>query len=151
MGWAARRWTPRMGTRMPSYFANVRRAGFDIGLSAGKLTRFMVDILLQLPPDAPLTKEAVVLHIGPLAAMSRTRDVASAWTQAKRQVARDHPDRFCLDGKILRRPADVAARPRLEKLSPAGQRKLAALAAAEGLTPDELVTRLIAAWRAARR
>lgn len=33
-------------------FAPVRRAGFDIGLSTGKLTKAMVEELLQLPPEA---------------------------------------------------------------------------------------------------
>jgi hypothetical protein len=37
-------------------------------------------------------------------------------------------------------------RPR-EKLSAAGHRKLATLAAREGMTPDELVGRLISSWR----
>ena len=31
---------------MRGYFAQVRRAGFDIGLSTGKLTKAMVDVLL---------------------------------------------------------------------------------------------------------
>lgn len=34
---------------MSGYFAEVRRAGFDIGLSTGKLTKAMVDVLVQLP------------------------------------------------------------------------------------------------------
>ena len=37
---------------MRGYFAQVRRAGFDIGLSTGKLTKAMVDVLLQLPLEA---------------------------------------------------------------------------------------------------
>lgn len=37
---------------MRRYFAQVRRAGFDIGLSTGKLTKAMGEVLLQLPPEA---------------------------------------------------------------------------------------------------
>ena len=37
---------------MRGYFAQIRRAGFDIGLSAGKLTKAMVEVLSQLPPAA---------------------------------------------------------------------------------------------------
>ncbi len=69
---------------------------------------------------------------------------------AKRQVAREHPDRFCLDGKVLRWASATEDRPR-EKLSTAGHRKLAALAAKEGMTPDELLGRLISAWRNAKK
>ena len=36
---------------MRDYFAQARRAGFDIGLSAGTLTPAMVEVLLQLPPE----------------------------------------------------------------------------------------------------
>ena len=135
---------------MKGYFAQVRRAGFDIGLSAGKLTTAMVEVLLQLPAGAPPSKDVVVQHLGLLGQMSKTRDINAAWNRAKRQIAREHPDRFCLDGKVLRRTSDVEDRPR-EKLSSAGHRKLATLAAKEEMTPDELLNRLISAWRNAHR
>ena len=63
---------------------------------------------------------------------------------------REHADRFCLDGKVLRRASAIEDRPR-EKLSTAGHRRLAALAAKEGMTPDELLGRLISTWRGAKR
>jgi hypothetical protein len=134
---------------MRGYFAQVRRAGFDIGLSGGKLARAMVDVLLQLPPEAAPSKEVVVEHLGLLGQMSKTRDVNAAWNNAKRQVVRDHPDRFSLDGKILRPTSAMEDRPR-QKLSAAGHRKLATLAAKEGLTPDELLGHLISSWRRSR-
>ena len=135
---------------MKGYFAQVRRAGFDIGLSTGKLAKAMVEVLSQLPPEAPPSKQVVVAHLGPLGQMSKTRDVNAAWNNAKRQVVREHPDRFCLDGKVLRWAAAMEDRPR-EKLSAAGHRKLAALATKEGMRPDELLGRLIASWRRATR
>lgn len=134
---------------MRGYFAQVRRAGFDIGLSAGELTRAMVDVLLQLPPAATLSKDVVVQHLGLLGQMSKTRDIDAAWKSARRQVAREHPDRFCLDGKVLRWSSDMEGRPR-DKLSAAGHRKLVALAAKQSVTPDELLNRLISAWRKAQ-
>ena len=135
---------------MNEYFAQVRRAGFDIGLSAGKLTKAMVEVLLQLPTEASLSKDVAVRHLGLLGQMSKTRDINSAWTHAKRQVAREHPERFCLVGKILRRASDMADRPR-EKLSSAGHRKLVDLAVKEAITPDELLNQLISAWRSEQR
>jgi len=131
---------------MRGYFAQVRRAGFDVGLSSRKLTRAMVDVLLQLPPEAAPSKEVVVEHLGLLGQMSKTRDINAAWSSARRQAVREHPDRFCLDGKVLRPTSAMEDRPR-EKLSAAGHRKLATLAAKEGLTPDELLRRLISSWR----
>ncbi len=131
---------------MRGYFAEVRRAGFDIGLSTGKLTKAMVDVLLQLPREAAPSKELVVQHLGLLGQMSKGRDINAAWNSAKRQVVREHPERFCLDGKVLRPASAMENQPR-EKLSAAGHRKLTTLAAKEGLTPDELLGRLIFSWR----
>jgi hypothetical protein len=134
---------------MKGDFAQIRRAGFDIGLSTGKLTTAMVDVLLQLPPEAAPSKEVVVQHLGLLGQMSKTRDLNAAWNSAKREVVREHPDRFCLDGKVLRPASAMGDRPH-EKLSAAGHRKLTILAAKEGMTPDELLGRLIASWRSAK-
>lgn len=133
-----------------SYFARVRRSGFDIGLSAGKLTKAMTEVLLQLPPEAKPTKDGVVQYLGLLGQMSKTRDINSAWTRAKRQIAREHPDKFFLSGKVLRRVSDGVDRAR-EKLSAAGHRKLATLAAKEGASPDEMLSGLISAWRKGRK
>jgi hypothetical protein len=135
---------------MRGYFADVRRAGFDIGVSTGKLSKAMVEVLAQLPPEVTPSKELVVQHLGLLGQMSKTRDINAAWNSAKRQVVRDHPDRFCLDGKVLRWASAMEDRPR-EKLSTAGHRKLATLAAKEGMTSDELLSRLISSWRSAKR
>lgn len=135
---------------MRGYFAQVRRAGFDIGVSAGKLTKAIVEVLSQLPPEATPSKEAVVQRLGLLGQMSKTRDINAAWNSAKRQVVREHPGRFCLDGNVLHWASAREDRPR-EKLSTAGHRKLAALAVKEGVTPDELLGRLISSWRGAKR
>src|SRR3989337_554105 len=97
---------------MRGYFAQVRRAGFDIGLSTGKLTKAMVDVLLQLPREAAPSKEFVVQHLGLPGQMAKARDVNAAWNSAKRQVVREHPDRFCLDGKVLCPASAMEDRPR---------------------------------------
>ncbi len=135
---------------MRGYFAPVRRGGFDIGLSAGKLTKAMLEVLSQLPPGATPSKEVVVQHLGILGQMSKTRDINAAWNTAKRQVVREHPERFCLDGKVLRWASAMEGRTG-EKLSAAGHRKLAGLAAKARMTPDELLSHLISSWRGARR
>ena len=89
-------------------------------------------------------------HLGLLGQLSKTRDVNAAWNTAKRQVVRDYPSRFCLDGKVLRSASGLKDRPP-EKLSSAGHRKLAVLAAKEAMTPDELLTCLISAWRGVKK
>lgn len=135
---------------MRRYFADVRRSGFDIGVSTGELTKGMVAALSQFAPDTPLSKEVVAGSLGILGQMSKTRDINAAWDRAKRQVAREQPDRFCLDGKVLRWASALENRSR-EKLSSTGHRKLTAMAAKEGISPDEFLKRLIASRRVGRR
>jgi len=135
---------------MRGMFAQMRRAGFDTGVSLNKLTQAMVEALLQLPAALPPTKEVVVQCLGLLGQMSKTRDINAAWNRAKRQVAMEHGDRFTIDRKVLRRASEMDDRPR-EKLSAAGHRKLMALAAKENMTPDQLLTELVSSWRAGRR
>ncbi|MEW6364931.1 MAG: hypothetical protein AB1714_09860 [Acidobacteriota bacterium] len=137
------------GSPVRDYFAQIRRAGFDTGVSTGKLAKAMVQVLAQLPPGTANLKENVVRHFGLLGQMSKTRDIEAGWNMAKRQVVQEHPEKFCLDGKILRWACEMEDRPR-ERLSPAGNRRLAALALKEGLSPDELLGRLIASWRGSK-
>ena len=106
----------REGDLMKGYFAQVRRAGFDSGISAGKLSRAMMEVLSQLPREAPPSKDVVVQHLGLLGQMSKIRDIDAAWNNAKRQIVRERPERFCLDGKVLRRASETEERPR-EQLS----------------------------------
>lgn len=135
---------------MSGYFADMRRAGFDAGVSVGRLTKAMVEVLSQLPPGATPSMDVVVSHLGLLGQLSKTRDLNAAWNSAKRQAAREHPDRFCVDGKVLRSAATMKDRSQ-GRLSAVGQRKLAALATKEGMTPDALLGRLIASWRTTKK
>ena len=68
---------------MRGYFA----AGFDIGISTAKLAQAMVEVLSQLPPEATLSKEAVVRHLGLLGQIAKTRDVNAAWNRAKHSTS----------------------------------------------------------------
>ena len=135
---------------MKGYFEEIRRGGFDIGISSGKLAKVMVEVLTQLPPQVTPSREVAVRHLGVLEQMSKTHDSHAAWNSANRQIVRHHPDRFCLDGEVLRLVGAIEDRPR-EKLSAGGHRKLANLAAKKGMTPDELLSRLISSWRRAQR
>jgi hypothetical protein len=131
---------------MNGFFAGMRRSGFGSGISSDRLAKAMVEVLLQLPPEPTPTKELVVHHLGLVGQMATTRELNAAWNAAKRLAARDHSDKFGLDGNVLRPASAIPDRPR-GKLSTAGQRKLAALADKEQVMPDEMLGRLIAAWR----
>lgn len=137
---------------MRSLFGQASRSRFvdGLGLSVARLTRAMIEALSTMPVDATPSKEVVMLHLGVLGQLSKSRDINAAWTAAKRSVAKEYPARFCLDGKVLRSTSTTKDRP-VEKLSVAAHRRLAALAAKEVMTPDELVDRMIAAWRGVTR
>jgi len=87
---------------MRDVFAQARRGGFDIGLPSGKLVKAMVEVLSEMPPGTRPSKAVVVCNLGPLRRTFKSRDINAAWEAAKRQVVREHPDRFRLNGKVLR-------------------------------------------------
>jgi len=45
-------------------FADMRRAGFGIGVSKPKLVKAMLEILSQLPDGTSHLKDTVVAHLG---------------------------------------------------------------------------------------
>lgn len=87
---------------MTSFFANMRRAGYEIGPSKAELARVMEQALLQIEPGTPDMKDAVFIRMGSTAKMSKVRDLQAAWQTLKRRAAREHPERFLLEGKTLR-------------------------------------------------
>ena len=133
-----------------SFFTGMKRSGFDIGISTTKLSKMMVEVLQQLPRGTTKLKETVIAGMGLAGQMAKTRDLNLAWEKAKRQASQEHPEKFIRDGKTLRWNTGEA-RPAKSSLSAAGQRKLSALANKEGLTADELLTRLISAYKASNR
>ena len=124
-------------------FAGMRRSGFGIRISKGRLMKAMVEILGQLPMGTPKLKEVVVNNLGLLGQMSATRDLNAAWTAAKKKVAREHPERFVLVGRGALRWNDGSVVELDRKISTANFKKLNALATAEGCSVDRVVTKLI--------
>ena len=70
---------------MRGYFAQVRRTGFDIGLSAGKPTKAMVEVLSQLPREATPAKDVV--------ASTPTGSVSTARSCVRHRPWRIDPER----------------------------------------------------------
>ena len=58
-----------------SYFGNMRRAGFGIGISIAKLSEIMLEILLQFPVGTKNLKNNIVYNMGLTGQMSTTRDI----------------------------------------------------------------------------
>ena len=78
---------------------DMRRAGMSVGLSKGKLSKAMLEILLQLPTGTTHLKESIAANLGILGNMSATRDINAAWNEAKKKAAKEHPEKFILNGR----------------------------------------------------
>ena len=135
-----------MSTR--SLFADMRRSGFGagLGLSKGKLAQAMYEILVQLPEGTANLKDVVVANLGTLGQMSATRDVNEAWNQAKRKAAKEHPDKFMLDGRKVLHWNDGAVEVLDKKISTPNFRKLNDLANKEGCSVNAMVSKLIRSY-----
>ena len=128
-------------------FGEMRRGGMSIGLSKGKLSKAMLEILRQLPVGTTELKETIVAHLGLLGAMSATRDINAAWKETKKMAAREYPEKFVLDDRGMLHWNDDSVRVLDKKISGANFRKLNDLAEAEECSVDQLVSKLIRHYR----
>lgn len=91
---------------MSNIYADMRRAGYDIGTSKAELVRLMMRALLVIEPGTPDLKDAVLALLGRDGQMAKARDIQAAWHTAKRRAAKDYPERFQIEGKLLRWKGD---------------------------------------------
>ena len=87
---------------MRRFFADMRRAGYDIGTSKAELVRMMVAVLSRIEDGTSDLKEAVLARLGRDGQMATVRDIQAAWQTAKRRASKEQPERFRLEGKKLR-------------------------------------------------
>jgi len=124
-------------------FADMRRAGFGIGVSKSKLVQAMLEVLPHLPSGTHPRKGTVVSQLGLFGQMSPTRNIDAAWNEVKRKAAREYPDRFILDDRDVLHRNDGSIKPLDKKISPANMRKLNELAGAENCTVNQIVSKLM--------
>lgn len=124
-------------------FADMRRAGFAIGVSKAKLVNAMLEILAQLPDGTSRLKDTVVAHLGMLGQMTPTRDLNAGWNEAKRKAAKQHPDKFMLDERNALHWNDGSATILDRKISAANFKKLNELAQIDGSTVNQLLSKMI--------
>jgi hypothetical protein len=121
----------------------MRRAGMGVGISKTKLSRAMLEILLQLPEGAVNLKETIVRHLGLLGQMSTTRDINAAWNDTKKRAARDYPENFILDSRRVLRWNDGSVKIIDKQISQANFKKLNELAEKENCKGNQIVSKLI--------
>ena len=121
----------------------MRRAGMSVGLSKGKLSKAMLEILVQLPTGTTQLKETVVANLGMLGHLSATRDINAAWNEAKRKAAKEYPEEFFLDGRKVLHWNDGSVKLLDRKISSVNFKKLNELAEIENCSVNQIISKLL--------
>ena len=124
-------------------FGDMRRAGMTVGLSKAKISKAMLEILVQLPTGTTHLKETVVANLGLLGNMSATRDINAAWNAAKKKAAKEYPEKFILDGRKVLHWNDGSVKILDKKISSVNFKKLNDLSEIENCSVNQLISKLL--------
>lgn len=111
-------------------------------LSKGRLSKMMLDVLLELPFGAKNLKVNVTLRLGIIGQMSTSRDINAAWNETKKKAAKLYPDKFILDGRNVLHWNDGSVKVLDKKISSANYKKLNELADSENCNVNAMVSKL---------
>ncbi len=116
--------------------------------SQNRLSKMMVEVLVQLPMGTIRLKDVVVANLGMIGYMSSSRDINAAWNQAKKKAAKEYPDKFFLDNRNAIKWNDGTEKALDKKISPANFKKLNVLADELDCNVNSLITKLIRHYKA---
>ena len=116
-------------------------------LSKGRLSKMMLDVLLELPFGAQNLKVNVTLRLGIVGQMSTSRDINAAWNETKKKAAQLYPDNFILDGRNVLHWNDGSIKILDKKISSANYKKLNELADTENCNVNAMVSELISYYK----
>ena len=114
-----------------------------VGVSKGKISKAMLEILVQLPTGTTHLKETVVANLGLLGNMSATRDINAAWNEAKKKAAKEYPEKFILDGRKVLHWNDGSVKILDKKISSVNFKKLNDLTEIENCSVNQLISKLL--------
>lgn len=120
-------------------------------LSKGRLSKFMLEYLLELSEGTTHLKENVILRLGSIAALTSTRDLGAAWNETKKKAAKQYPDKFILDDRNRLHWNDGTIKILDKKITAANFRKLNELADKEGVNVNKMVTKLISFYNKGKK
>ena len=116
-------------------------------LSKGRLSKMMLDILLEFPSGAKNLKDNVTLRLGLIGKMSTARDINAAWNETKKKAAKLYPDKFILDGRNVLHWNDGRVIVLDKTISSANYKKLNELADIENCNVNAIVSKLISYYK----
>jgi hypothetical protein len=116
-------------------------------LSKGRLSKMMLEKLLDFPFGTKNLKENVAFRLGMIGQLSTTRDINAAWNETKKKAAKLYPDKFILDGRSVLHWNDGSIKILDKKISSVNYKKLNELANVENCTVNSLVSKLISYYQ----
>ena len=116
-------------------------------LSKNRLSKMMLDILLEFPFGATNLKDNITLRLGLIGQMTATRDINAAWNETKKKAAKLYPDKFMLDGRSVLHWNDGKVKVLDKKISSANYKKLNELADTENRNVNAIVSKLISYYK----
>jgi len=116
-------------------------------LSKNRITKMMLERLLELPEGAKHLKENVTLRLGMVGQLSSSREINAAWNETKKKAAKLHPDKFILDGRGVLHWNDGSLKILDKKISSANFKKLNELAETESCNVNSMVSKLISSYK----
>jgi hypothetical protein len=116
-------------------------------LSKGRLSKMMLDVLLELPFGAKNLKVNVTVRLGIIGQMSTSRDINAAWNETKKKAAKLYPDKFILDGRNVLHWNDGSVKVLDKKILNANFKKLNELADSENCNVNAMVSKLISFYK----
>ena len=116
-------------------------------LSKNRITKMMLERLLELLDGAKNLKENVTLRLGMVGQLSSSREINAAWNETKKKAAKLHPDKFILDGRGVLHWDDGRVKILDKKVSSANFKKLNELAETESCNVNSMVSRLISSYK----
>ena len=116
-------------------------------LSKGRLSKMMLDILLEFPSGAKNLKDNVTLRLGMVGQISTARDINAAWNETKKKAAKLYPDKFILDGRNVLHWNDGSVIVLDKTISGVNYKKLNELADIENCNVNKMVSKLISYYK----
>ena len=116
-------------------------------LSKGRLSKMMLDILLEFPSGAKNLKDNVTSRLGMVGQISTARDINAAWNETKKKAAKLYPDKFILDGRNVLHWNDGSVIVLDKTISGVNYKKLNELADIENCNVNEMVSKLISYYK----
>jgi hypothetical protein len=116
-------------------------------LSKGRLTKMMLERLMELPDGAKNLKDNVAIRLGMVGQFSTSREINAAWNETKKKAVKLHPDKFILDGRGVLHWNDGSGKNIDKSISSANFKKLNELAANENCSVNSMISKLISAYK----